>query len=82
MPKAKEFDVERPLPVVDDEDDATLAAIDKGARDAKAGRTVPAEKVRNLLRQWITAFSSHEELPAGWYGQAPKRGRCRSHSVR
>ena len=55
MPNAKEFDFEKPLPAVDDEDDATLAAIDEGIRDAKAGRTVPAEKVRRLLRQWITA---------------------------
>ncbi|MGA7840925.1 MAG: hypothetical protein WBS17_07930 [Candidatus Acidiferrales bacterium] len=61
MPNAKEFDFEKPLPAVDDEDDATLAAIDEGIRDAKAGRTVPAEKVRRLLRQWITAFSSHKE---------------------
>lgn len=61
MPDAKEFDFEKPLPAVDDEDDATLAAIDEGIRDAKAGRTVPAEKVRRLLRQGITALSSHKE---------------------
>jgi hypothetical protein len=36
MPKAKEFDFEKRVPAVDDEDDATLAAIDEGVRDAEA----------------------------------------------
>jgi len=31
----------------------TLAAIDEGIRDAKAGRTVPAEEVRRRLPTWI-----------------------------
>ena len=53
MPKAKEFDFEKPVPVVDDEDEATLAAIDEGIRDAKAGRTVPLSEVRKLLPKWI-----------------------------
>jgi predicted transcriptional regulator len=61
MGKAKEFDLEKPAPVIDDEDEATLAAIDEGLRDAKAGRTVPMEKVRKLLPQWITASSSRKE---------------------
>jgi predicted transcriptional regulator len=49
MAKSKKFDVENPVPVVDDEDEETLAAIDEGIRDAEAGRTVPAEEVRRLL---------------------------------
>jgi len=61
MGKTKEFDFEKPAPVIDDEDEATLAAIDEGIRDAKAGRTVPMEKVRKLLPQWITASSSPKE---------------------
>jgi predicted transcriptional regulator len=60
MGKAK-FDLEKPAPVVDDEDEATLAAIDEGIRDAKAGRTVPMEKVRKLLPLWIAACSSPKE---------------------
>ena len=60
MSKAKEFEFEKPAPRVDDEDEATLAAIDEGIRDAKAGRTVPMEKVRKLLPQWITASSSRK----------------------
>jgi predicted transcriptional regulator len=31
------------------EDEATLAAIDDGIRDAEAGRLVPAEQVRERL---------------------------------
>jgi predicted transcriptional regulator len=61
MGKAKEFDLEKPAPVIDEEDEATLAAIDEGIRDARAGRTVPMGKIRKLLPQWITASSSRKE---------------------
>jgi len=61
MPKAKEFDFEKPAPAMDDEDEATLAAIDEGIRDAKAGRTVPASEVRKLLPKWITASSTQKD---------------------
>jgi predicted transcriptional regulator len=46
--------------VTDDEDEATLAAIDEGIRDAKAGRSVPAEEVRKLLPKWITGSSTRK----------------------
>jgi len=49
MAKVKESNFEKPVPVADDEEQATLAAIDEGVRDAKAGRTIPAEEVRKLL---------------------------------
>ncbi len=49
MAKAKKFDLEDPAPILDDEDEETLAAIDEGIRDAEAGRVVPAEKARELL---------------------------------
>ena len=55
MAKPKKFDLEKPAPVVDDEDEETLAAIDEGMRDAEAGRTVPAEEVPRLLPKWTTA---------------------------
>ena len=61
MSKAKDFELEKPDPVVDDEDEKTLAAIDEGLRDAKAGRTVPIEEVRKLLPKWITASASRIE---------------------
>ena len=47
MGKTKESYIEKPVPVEDEEDEATLAAIDEGIADAKAGRTVPAEQVAN-----------------------------------
>jgi predicted transcriptional regulator len=49
MAKSKKFDSENPTPIVGDEDEDTLAAIDEGMRDAEAGRTAPAEEVRRLL---------------------------------
>jgi predicted transcriptional regulator len=61
MAKSKESELEKPTPPVDEEDEVTLAAIDEGARDAKAGRTVSIERVRELLSQWITASSSRKE---------------------
>lgn len=61
MAKAKDFEFERPTPNIDDEDEEILAAVDEGIRDAKAGRTVPMEKVRKLLPQWITDSSSRKE---------------------
>jgi predicted transcriptional regulator len=60
MAKAKRFDLETPVPIVDDEDEETLAAIDEGIRDAKAGRTVPAEEVRQRLPKWITNSSTRK----------------------
>jgi len=48
------FDLNDPPPILD-EDEEALAAIDEGIRYAEAGRTVPAEKVRKLLPQWIKA---------------------------
>jgi predicted transcriptional regulator len=61
MAKAKEFEFEKPAPAMDVEDEATLAAIDDGIRDAKAGRTVDMEQVRKLMPQWITASSSPKD---------------------
>lgn len=55
MAKVKKFDLEAPAPIVDEEDEETLAAIDEGIRDADAGRVVSAEKVRELLPKWTTA---------------------------
>jgi predicted transcriptional regulator len=56
-----EFELEKPAPTLDDEDEETLAAIDEGIQDADAGRTVPAEEVRKRLTEWITASSTRKE---------------------
>ena len=54
MVKAKKFELDSPAPIPGEEDEETLAAIDEGIRDAKDGRTVPAEEVRTRLPEWIT----------------------------
>ena len=61
MAKPKKIDLESPAPVVDDEDEETLAAIDEGLRDVEAGRTVSAEEVRRLLPKWTTASSTQKK---------------------
>jgi hypothetical protein len=53
MAKAKKFELESLAPILDVEDEETLTAIDEGIRDARAGRTVPAEEVRKRLPKWI-----------------------------
>ena len=53
MAKAHKFNLENPAPILDEEDEETLAAIDEGIRDAEAGRVVPAGKARELLPKWI-----------------------------
>jgi predicted transcriptional regulator len=61
MAKVKDFDLDKPIPVVEDEDEKTLAAIDEGIRDAEAGRTIPIEKVRKRLHKWTTASASRKK---------------------
>lgn len=39
-------------------DAETRAAIDRGLRDAEEDRGVPAEKVRELLSEWISKLSA------------------------
>jgi predicted transcriptional regulator len=39
-------------------DAETQAAIDRGLRDADEGRGVPAERVRELLSEWISNLST------------------------
>ena len=58
MAKMKKFDLESPAPVVDDEDEETLAAIDEGIRDAEAGRVAPSGKAREFLPKWTTVSST------------------------
>jgi hypothetical protein len=65
MAKAKKFELETPLPIVDDEDETTLAAIDEGIRDAKADRIVPAEQVRLRLPKWTSDSSTRKRRSKG-----------------
>jgi predicted transcriptional regulator len=61
MAKAPETEFEKPVPAVDDEDEQTLAAIDEGIRDVKAGRTVSSQEVRKLLPKWTTSSSTRKD---------------------
>ncbi len=41
-------------------DDETLAAIDRGMNDAKAGRTVSLEQAAEMIPIWISKFGSQK----------------------
>jgi len=41
-------------------DAETLAAIDRGIKDADEGRTVPIDQVRKMIPQWISKFESQK----------------------
>ena len=58
MADANKFDLDDPAAIPDHEDEGTLRAIEEGIRDAEAGRSVPIEKVRELLPEWIHTASS------------------------
>ena len=51
-------DLDKPVVLTEEEDEETLAAIDRGIRDADAGRVTPVEEVEKMLPQWISKFSS------------------------
>lgn len=55
-------DLKLQVPVTDEveTDDATLARIDRGIKDADEGRIVPLEEVRKLIPQWISKFESQK----------------------
>ncbi len=57
MAKPRKFDREELAAEIGDEDEKTLAAIDAGIGDAKAGRTIPVEAVRKRLRKWVSPKS-------------------------
>ena len=61
MAKANKFDLEHPAPILDEEDEETLAAIDEGIRDADAGRAGPPEKAREVLAKWTTHSATRKK---------------------
>jgi predicted transcriptional regulator len=58
MAEAKNEDINRSVPILDEEDEATLAAIDRGIRSADKGRVVSLEDVRQRMNGWLTKSSS------------------------
>jgi predicted transcriptional regulator len=39
-------------------DEVTLAAIDRGLKAAREGRSVPLDEVREMIPEWISKFES------------------------
>ena len=58
MADVKKLDFGESAPILDDEDEATLAAIDRAIKAADEGRVVPAEEVRQRMQEWLTKSSS------------------------
>jgi predicted transcriptional regulator len=55
-------DLKLQVPVTDKVkmDAATLAAIDRGIKDADEGRIVPIDEVRKMIPEWISKFESQK----------------------
>jgi predicted transcriptional regulator len=47
-----------PLPLTDEEDAATLEALEQGIQAADEGRTTSLEDARKLIPEWISKFES------------------------
>ncbi len=58
MAEVKKGDFDESAPILDAEDQETLAAIDRGIKSADEGRVVPMEEVRQRVSQWLTKSSS------------------------
>ena len=58
MAEVKKLDFSESAPILEEEDEATLAAIDRGIKAADEGRVVPLEEVRRRMNQWLTRSSS------------------------
>jgi predicted transcriptional regulator len=60
MSKARKLEFDEPLPLLEEEDSETLAAIDRGAKAADNGKVIPLEEVRKRMRAWNTESSSRK----------------------
>ncbi len=60
MAELKKRDLVEPDSILDEEDEATLAAIDRGIKAADEGRIVSFEEARRRLREWLTRSSSQK----------------------
>ena len=56
MAEVKKENVNQSAPMLDEEDEATLAAIDRGIQSAD--QVVPLEEVRQRISRWLTKSSS------------------------
>jgi predicted transcriptional regulator len=53
-----ELKMDHPVPLTEEEDEATLAAIDQGIEEANEGLVVSAEEARQRVRQWLSRSST------------------------
>jgi predicted transcriptional regulator len=60
MSQLERKDLEQSALILDEEDEVTLAAIDRGVRSADEGRVVALEEARNRMNQWRTKSSSRK----------------------
>jgi len=58
MAEVKKQDFDESAPILEEEDEPTLAAIDRGIKAANEGRVVPLDEVRQRMSQWLTKSSS------------------------
>jgi predicted transcriptional regulator len=61
MPDTK-IDFDNPVPLPEEEDEETLAAIYRGIKSADEGRLVPSEEVRRRVHEWLTRSSTQKTL--------------------
>ena len=54
----EQLKLDHPVPMTDEEDEATLAAIDQGIKDADEGRVVSLEEARRRIQSWLSKSSS------------------------
>ena len=52
------LDLNQPISLTEEEDQETLAAIDRGIQAADEGRTVSIDDVRKMIPNWISKFDS------------------------
>jgi predicted transcriptional regulator len=53
-----ELRLDHPVPVSKEEDEATLAAIDRGIGAAEEGRGVSTEEARQRVERWLSKSST------------------------
>ena len=54
MAEVKKREVAQPDPILDEEVETTLAAIDRGIKAAEEGKVVSFEEARRRFRDWLT----------------------------
>lgn len=57
-----EFNFDHPVPITEEEDEATLAAIDRGIGSAGEGRVASPEEARQRVQQWQFGAGSSMQL--------------------